>query len=48
MKPVYIEAADILYDSMPSVKLAAIDGVKTNTLMTKYNVSGFPTLLYFK
>ena len=48
MKPVFVEVADNLYESDPSVKLAAIDGTKSNALMKKYDMSGFPTLLYFK
>ena len=48
MKPVYVEVADLLHKDQPDVKLAAIDGTKSSDLMKQYEVSGFPTLLYFK
>jgi len=44
----FVRAADVLTAKGSTAKLAAVDGDQAKKLMSKYNVTGFPTLLYFK
>ena len=48
MKPDFFSAASRLKKEEPSAKLAMVDATKYNDLGTKYDVKGFPTLVFFK
>ncbi|XP_035658614.1 dnaJ homolog subfamily C member 10-like [Branchiostoma floridae] len=48
MKPAFEEAATRLKTEFPAAKLAALDATQFRDVSTKYEVRGYPTLLYFK
>ena len=48
MKPEYVKAAADLKDKGISGKLAAVDVTKERKLGQKFDIKGFPTILYFK
>ncbi|XP_078661185.1 uncharacterized protein LOC144905411 isoform X1 [Branchiostoma floridae x Branchiostoma belcheri] len=48
MKPAFEEAATILKSELPTAKLAALDATQFRDIGTKYEVRGYPTILYFK
>ncbi|XP_078580818.1 uncharacterized protein LOC144864522 isoform X2 [Branchiostoma floridae x Branchiostoma japonicum] len=48
MKPAFEEAASRLKTEFPAAKLAALDATQFRDVSTKYEVRGYPTLLYFK
>ncbi|CAH1241661.1 PDIA5 [Branchiostoma lanceolatum] len=48
MKPAFEEAATLLKTEFPAAKLAAVDATQYRDVSSKYEVRGYPTLLYFK
>ncbi|XP_066299646.1 uncharacterized protein [Branchiostoma lanceolatum] len=48
MKPAFEEAATLLKTEFPAAKLAAVDATQYRDVGSKYEVRGYPTLLYFK
>lgn len=46
--PIYQEAAQTLYDGNPRYFLAKIDGSRYPEIKERYEVPGFPTLIFFK
>ncbi|XP_041371887.1 probable protein disulfide-isomerase A4 [Gigantopelta aegis] len=48
MKPDFFSAATRLKKEEPSAKLAMVDSTKYKDISQKYDVKGFPTLIYFK
>ena len=48
MKPEYEEAATQLKAAGVDGTFAAVDATKENDLGKKYEVTGFPTVIYFK
>lgn len=48
MKPNYFKAAEILSEELPSVALAAIDCTKFFSFCKQMEISGYPTVRYFK
>ena len=45
--PVYEKAALRLLSLTPPIRIAKINGIENESLLTKYEIKGFPTLLYF-
>ena len=48
MKPEYVKAAATLKAKGISGKLAAVDTTKERALGKRFDVKGFPTIVYFK
>ena len=48
MKPDFIRASDELAATNSDAKLAAIEGDKFRNWLEQFDVTGFPTLLYFE
>ncbi|CAK8672304.1 unnamed protein product [Clavelina lepadiformis] len=47
-KPQFVEAADSLKSKTSDAHLAAFDGEESKKILERYNVTGFPTLIYFR
>lgn len=47
-KPSYNKAADLLKEKNSKGQLAMADGSHEKSLLKRYKVFGFPTVLYFK
>ena len=43
-----MSAAAKLKTSQPDARLAAVDATKFNSLASKYDIKGFPTIKYFE
>ena len=48
MKPEYVKAAASMKEKGISGKLAAVDTTKERALGKKFDIKGFPTIVYFK
>uniref|UniRef100_A0A8R1HL18 Protein disulfide-isomerase n=1 Tax=Caenorhabditis japonica TaxID=281687 RepID=A0A8R1HL18_CAEJA len=48
LAPKYDEAADLLNGEGSTIRLAKVDATENQALATKYEVRGYPTILYFK
>ena len=48
MKPEYVKAAASMKEKGISGKLAAVDTTKERELGKKFDIKGFPTIVYFK
>jgi thioredoxin-like negative regulator of GroEL len=48
LKPIYSEAADLLKSQGLSATLAHVDCGSASTLCSKFQVSGYPSIKYFK
>ena len=48
MKPEYVKAAASMKEKGMSGRLAAVDTTKERALGKKFDIKGFPTIVYFK
>jgi len=48
MKPAYVDAAKLLHDDNANGVLAAVDATKSKDLASKQQVTGYPTLNYYR
>ena len=48
MEPAYMDAAEMMQEHKPAVPFGRVDGAKYSDISTRFNVTGFPTLIFYR